>query len=214
MPAEPTDTRAASAKPARRYHSPRRARQAGETRSAILAAAAMLFAQRGWSGATLAAIAAQAETAIETIYAAFGSKVGLLEAAIDVAVVGDEQDIPLAKRPAYAALGIGSSEQRISALARVITDTQRAAPLMRALRQAATNEPALAEQWSARERARRSEVATALSLVTGTPPADTLTDTTWAITSTEVYDKLTQELGWNDRHYQLWLADILKALGP
>ena len=212
MPAEPTGTGGAPAKTARRYQSPRRARQARETRSAILAAAAALFAERGWSRTTLAAVAAQAETAIETIYAGFGSKVGLLEEAIDVTVVGDEQDIPLAQRPAYASLGTGPRQQRISAAARLITDTQRAAPLMRALRQAAADEPALAERWSSYETARRAEVASALALVGGTPPSGTLTDTIWALASTEVYDKLTHELSWTDRHYQQWLADTLETL--
>jgi AcrR family transcriptional regulator len=213
MPAEPTDTGAAPARSARRYQSPRRARQARETRSAILAAAAALFAERGWSRTTLAAVAAQAETAIETIYAGFGSKVGLLEAAIDVAVVGDELPIPLAQRPAYATLGTGPRQQRIAALAKLVTVIlNRTAPLMRALRQAATSEPALTERWSAYETARRDEMARSLTFLAGAPPADTLTATTWVVTSGEVYDKLTQELGWSDPQYELWLADVLETL--
>jgi hypothetical protein len=84
---------------------------------------------------------------------------------------------------------------------------------MRALRQAAaTNEPALTERWSAYEKARRDEMARSLTLLAGAPPADTLTDTIWVVASGEVYDKLTEELGWTDQRYEQWLAGILETL--
>ncbi|MGH9133320.1 MAG: TetR/AcrR family transcriptional regulator, partial [Ilumatobacteraceae bacterium] len=75
--------------PTRRpYRSTRRKQQAARTRSDVLAAAVRLFAEHGWSGSTLAAIAREADVAVETVYGAFGSKKGLLRAAMDVAVVG------------------------------------------------------------------------------------------------------------------------------
>jgi len=64
-----------------------RARQAAETRRTVLSAATRLFIERGWAATTLAAVAAEAGTAVETVYSAFGSKSGLLIAAIDVAIV-------------------------------------------------------------------------------------------------------------------------------
>ncbi|HEX9546484.1 MAG TPA: TetR family transcriptional regulator, partial [Acidimicrobiales bacterium] len=51
-------------RPRRRYHSPRRARQAAETRTAILATASQLFGERGWTRTTLAEIARNAQTAV------------------------------------------------------------------------------------------------------------------------------------------------------
>ena len=73
----------------RRYRSARRERQAGQTRVEILASAAGLFAQNGWTGTTLAAIADQAEVAVETIYTSFKSKKVLLQAAMDFAIAGN-----------------------------------------------------------------------------------------------------------------------------
>jgi AcrR family transcriptional regulator len=60
----------------------------------VLEAAARLFTDRGWAATTLAAVAADAGTAVETVYAGFGSKSGLLTAAIDAAIAGIGSDGP------------------------------------------------------------------------------------------------------------------------
>ena len=52
---------------ARTYNSSRRTRQAAQTRAEVLAAAAELFNTPGWAGTTLAAVAAAAGFAVETI---------------------------------------------------------------------------------------------------------------------------------------------------
>ena len=197
----------------RRYRSPRRARQAAETRAAILVAATRLFGEHGWTGTTMAEVARCAETAVETIYAGFGSKVGLLEAAIDVAIVGDDQDLPLAERPAYG-LAAGTRAERIAVGADLITDTHRAAPLMRALRQAAVDDAQLAQRWSNYESRRRDEHARALRIVAGKPVSETLIDTMWAVASTEIYDKLTLERSWTPPRYRDWITQTLHALLP
>ena len=59
------------------YHSPLRARQAAETRRTIVDAAIKLFGERGWAATTLPLVAAEAGTAVDTIYSAFGTKSGL-----------------------------------------------------------------------------------------------------------------------------------------
>src|SRR5271156_6407204 len=86
------------------YNSPLRTRQAAETRAAVVAAAAEVFGQRGWAGTTLAAIATEAGTAVETLYSSFGSKSRLLVAAIDAAIVGDEDATSLEERAEFVAL--------------------------------------------------------------------------------------------------------------
>src|SRR3954452_19560701 len=99
----------------RTYNSTRRSRQAAQTRAEILTAAIELFTESGWAGTTLAAIAERASVAVETIYSGFGSKKGLLRAAIDVAVVGDSEEVPLAERPESIRLGEGTLEARVRA---------------------------------------------------------------------------------------------------
>ena len=58
----------------RKYDSSRRQAQARETRRLITEAARNLFFDRGYSGATIDAIAQTAGVAAETVYAIFGSK--------------------------------------------------------------------------------------------------------------------------------------------
>src|SRR6185437_12392475 len=60
--------------PRRTYRSPRREQQAAETRSAVISAAAHLFAERGWAATGMRDVAGAAGVSIETVYANFKSK--------------------------------------------------------------------------------------------------------------------------------------------
>ncbi|MCE7002337.1 TetR/AcrR family transcriptional regulator [Kibdelosporangium philippinense] len=64
--------------PTRQYRSPRRAKDAAETRRAILAAATELFATEGYARVTVADIAKRAEVAVPTVYASTGGKADML----------------------------------------------------------------------------------------------------------------------------------------
>ena len=68
----------------RAYHSPLRADQAEQTRRRILESARQLFVERGYAGTTVAAVAADAGVAPETIYLTLGGKRGLLEGVMDI----------------------------------------------------------------------------------------------------------------------------------
>lgn len=83
-------------KPSKRtYNSSRRKEQARLTSRQIVGAARKLFIDRGYSGATIEAIAQEAGVAAETVYAAFGNKRAILSKLIDVSIVGDDESIPL-----------------------------------------------------------------------------------------------------------------------
>src|SRR5712691_6890290 len=71
--------------------SPRRELQARQTRSRIIAAAAGRFLTRGYAGTTMRAVAVDAGVALPTVELAFRTKAGLLKAAIDVAIAGDDE---------------------------------------------------------------------------------------------------------------------------
>jgi AcrR family transcriptional regulator len=62
----------------RSYRSPRRREQADATRRLILRAALELFTQRGFAETSIRAVAERADVSDQTIYKAFGDKVGLL----------------------------------------------------------------------------------------------------------------------------------------
>jgi AcrR family transcriptional regulator len=62
--------------------------RARQTRARIAAAAARLFAHRGYQATPMDAIAAEADVAVQTVYFAFRTKPELLLAAYDQAVLG------------------------------------------------------------------------------------------------------------------------------
>ena len=74
----------------RRYDSPVRRARALETEHRIMDAADALFAERGYVGTSLAAIAERAGINPRTLYKVFDSKVALLSRLVDVAIVGDQ----------------------------------------------------------------------------------------------------------------------------
>src|ERR1700712_2911920 len=76
-----------SVKP-RRYDASRRRAQADRTREAIVAAARGRFLRDGYAATAIAAIAADADASVDTIYKSFGGKAGLLRAMCEDALAG------------------------------------------------------------------------------------------------------------------------------
>jgi AcrR family transcriptional regulator len=203
---------AETAKSVRRsaYHSPLRARQAAATRQAVLVAATRLFIERGWAGTTLASVAAEAGTAVETVYSGFGSKSGLLAAVIDVALIGDDEPVALAERSHYRRLGEGNREQRLDAAALIIALAhERSFGLLRTLQEAAASDSAAKTRWEKFETDRRTEIENGLGLILDGPAGDGLADTVWALTCPEVFGKLVYGRGWSVSRYQRWLVDTV-----
>src|SRR6476620_11263915 len=83
----------------RAYRSSARAASAGATRVAIIEAAARLFVERGYGAVSIDDVAADADVARATVFNAVGGKAALLRAAYDVAIVGDDEPVPLPDRP-------------------------------------------------------------------------------------------------------------------
>ena len=79
---------AGTVNPRRRYHSPLRLGQAEQTRRRILSAARQLFAERGFTATTVAAVARAAGVSPDTIYVSLGGKRGLLEGVLEMAISG------------------------------------------------------------------------------------------------------------------------------
>jgi AcrR family transcriptional regulator len=197
----------------RRYSSGRRARQAAQTRIDVLVAATELFAERGWAGTTVSAIAERAGVAVDTVYSGFGSKTGLLAAAKDLAKVGDTDDVPLFDRPGYAELGTGSREEDLRRSAELIAAVNESTRVLDAVwREAAASDPGLAATLRGREAGRRQDLADGLARVLGRPVDDELLDTIWAMTSPEVFAKLRGERQWSLQRYRDWLTELLDRL--
>jgi AcrR family transcriptional regulator len=193
----------------RRYVSQRRALQSAQTRADIVAAAARRFVERGWKATTVAAVAAAAGVAVDTVYASVGGKAALLAAAKDAAKDTGEA---MFERPEYRQLGEGPRERRLALAARLIAEVnERTAGLDAVWREAAAGDPAIAAQLSEREEGRRADLAYGLTLVLGDRPDDTTLDGLWAITAPDAYAKLTGR-GWSRTGYQEWLAGTMDRL--
>lgn len=210
-------------RPKRSYTSSRRQQQAAETRLSILEAARALFAERGYSSTTIEAIAQAAGVAPETVYAAFGNKVTLLQRLVETTLVGDEEPIPLAERP-FVRAALAETDQ--AALVRHFAADMHAimtrmSPLFAVLNAAAPADAkiaALRAQVLARRREGMGIFVERLgqlgSLRRGAATADPVA-TVWAVSSAEVFHLLTHDLGWSEARYVEWLSDVLaRALLP
>lgn len=192
----------------RRYLSPRRQLQAEQTRAVVIAAAGRVFSQRGWVATNMRDVAREAGVSVETLYAGFESKAGLLNVVLDVAVVGDDEPVAFAARAEAAAMGTGMTlETRARTAARVVTAINtRIYRLDQALRQGAAVEAVLAERLVAGETRRRADVASAATMVAQRAMTDVEVDEIAALSSSAVYDLLVRSSGWGNAAYERWLA--------
>src|SRR3979490_2637865 len=88
----------AKVKPKRAYDASRRRMQARESRRAMLDAGRRLFLEHSYANTTIPMVAAEAGVSVQTVYKAFENKPGLVKALVDVALVGDDEPVPMMER--------------------------------------------------------------------------------------------------------------------
>ncbi|HZT67109.1 MAG TPA: helix-turn-helix domain-containing protein [Acidimicrobiales bacterium] len=190
------------------------------TRTQVLNAATDLFLSQGYVATTMGDIAAAAGVAVQTLYLRFGSKAQLLKECFDVAVVGDDQPIPLAERTWVEQL---KQEPRLNeSLKLLVRNSQaileRAVPLYTSIEQAAAD-PEVAELLIEVKRQKLEMVGVFASMLlskTGYNRRVSLpeaTDLLYAIGSEELYRLLCIERGWSgDRWKQFVLGSLSDLL--
>lgn len=211
---------AKSVKPPRRYDSPHRREQAEQTRREIVAAASLLFLERGYAGTTMATIAADAGVVVETVYRAFDGKAALFRAVVEAALAGsiERSERPVDERPAIATM---IAEPNPARQVELYAATQpgihrRAGPLIRALRDARGLDPELASVWHEMEAWRRrgqgqfAEMLSSRGVLRPGLSAATAGDIVWTLCSLAVHDLLVLERNWSVQRYGEWLAAALK----
>jgi AcrR family transcriptional regulator len=208
----------------RRYDASRRRLRAEEGRERALAAAARLFAERGYAETTLEAIAGEAEMAVATLYAAFQSKRGLLSALIRRLVSGQPGGVPLLETAAARAVIAESDPRRVLALfaADVTRVQERVGPIYQVMKSAARTEPEVADLLVRLQDYRYTNIATLpgrlaeLGALRPGLAVDEAARTIWALASPEVRHMLVTFAGWSVDHYRRWLEETLAAalLGP
>jgi AcrR family transcriptional regulator len=208
-------------KPRRAYNSERRREAALRTRQRILDAAAARFVEHGFAGTTIAAIAADAETAAETVYATFGSKVALLGAVVGAAARGAaDTEILEQEGPARVAAATSQRDQLELFALDISERLARTAPLVRAVAGAASSEPELAALLEGIHEARLRNIRSVPAMLARNGPLrvaqEEAAETIWALASPDLYVLLTGLRGWSRERYAAWLADSLGAVlsGP
>ncbi|HEY5983031.1 MAG TPA: helix-turn-helix domain-containing protein [Anaerolineales bacterium] len=206
--------------PRRRYDSSRRKEQQRQTRLEIAKAARDVFLERGYAGATLEAIAAQAGVAVETLYAAFENKRSLLAFVLDISLAGDDQPIPIIERARPQAVLRDTDQRRqLEAFAADITEIlARGAAVFEVTRIAGKTEPEIGERVEhlLEERLRNMRLMAERVAANGPlhPGIDVsrAAQTIWIVTSPDVYMLTTAYLGWAKEEYRRWLIETLKRL--
>jgi AcrR family transcriptional regulator len=203
----------------RRYHAPSRAAAAAETRDAVVAAAKRTFEARGWSGATMAAIGADAGVSPKTIEALFGTKATLLKATVDYAIRGDAGSTPVRRRPVTTEMEAAPDAATMLNLhaAHLRRANERAAPIAFVVEHAAHSDPRVAELWGEINRNREYGVQWAARTLLAKPATGHLDRRTverifWVALDWGTYRLLTDHAGLDADEYQQWIADYYRRM--
>jgi len=171
----------------RKYHSPTRERQAGQTRERILDAARQMILNKGFADATIEAIAGEAGVAPPTVYAAFGSKRGILQGLMERAAFSSEYGNLVRE-----AMKSDDPATRLRGASAVAPEFIREKERVRYERQAGLVK-LLEEKGALRPE------------VTETTARDIL----WTLTSHDIHHRLVVERKWSSDRYEQWLGDTL-----
>lgn len=195
----------------RPYRSTVREQQALDTRHGIAAAAKELFAEHGFSGTTVAKIAARAGVATPTVYATFGSK-GAIVRALLAQMEQDAGSAHWAERISQES----DPRAKLHAFAMWTTALFSSSKVLILAASGASSDPGMTELRDEGNRHRRNalrEIIGSLvrsdALTTGLSEEHAL-DRAWMLTGVELYLSATDGCGWTDAQYGQWLTELLQ----
>jgi AcrR family transcriptional regulator len=166
---------------------------------------------------TVEAVSELADVPAATVYRLFSSKHGILKALLDVSIVGDHEDVPMAERPQVQSL-LAAKDPR-EQLAGFVTNSAavnaRVAPLYRILVSAAGVDPdaaALLDELTRQRQQGQRLIARSLARTGALRPGlreRDAADILHALMSPELYSLLVVDRGWKADRYERWLAGTL-----
>lgn len=187
------------------------------TRAAVVDAARTLFLERGYAATTIGAISDLSDTPQPTVYRLFSSKLGILQAVLDVSIVGDDEAIAMPDRPQiHALVSDPDPNNTLTGFAALLRELMtRTAPIHRILADAARSDEAAAsllaeiarQRQQGQQRIARS-LARSGALRPGLRERDAA-DIIHALASPEVYNLLVADRGWSGHRYENWLNTTL-----
>jgi AcrR family transcriptional regulator len=214
------DRSGAAVSSGRPYHSPRRQEAANETRRRIRQAARQLFVANGYASTSIRAVAERAGVAEKTVYLAFPTKTDLLKEVVEVAIVGDDQPIPVAERDWWQQMA--AQPDLLQTLERLADGTLaihlRTAEVFEIARGAAAADPQAAALWQTGKEGHQRDCQRLADLLAGHPGVaagldhDDLVTTLYILIGPETYRQVTVELGRTPDQYRAWLLDTLRRL--
>jgi AcrR family transcriptional regulator len=197
---------------ARRYRAPLREDGALRTRLAITKAAKEAFEKQGWSGATMSTIAERAGVSQSTVEALFHTKAVLLRAAVDYAIRGDIDPLPIRGREISNQMeaapdAVSMLELHAGHLRAVHSGS---AHLAFVVEQAAKSDKGVAALWRQMNANRRDGVEWAARTLLGKPGvkhlgAADVEKTFWVALDWGNYRLLTDYAGLSADGYQQWI---------
>ena len=211
-----SDTRRES----RAYRSSRREAQARRTRRRVLDAATAVFLERGFAGATMRVIATRAGVSLPMVELLFGTKGRLLKAAIDVAIVGDDEPVAVLDRSwVQAAVRTDTAHGFLGVVAGVLGSAQeRSAGLVLAAFEAASTDAELAEVAGQLTAQRATTAGWIVDQLARKAPLragctrEEAVDTVWILMDPAVFDRLIRQRRWTLQQYQRWFASSVDRL--
>ena len=200
----------------RPYHAPHRDAIRNQTMRRIRSAAHELFLTQGYATTTLGQVGKQAGVSSRYVQMAFGSKGELLSEVIKVAVVGDDAQVPLARRDSWTAMLAMGGQGTLTAYAALSTEIcHRTAGLLAVAASAAEADAQLAQLRAGALLRRHQDcliiidaLASDGSLTPEYTPAESA-DVFYALSSPETFLVLTRERGWPPARYEEWLGRTL-----
>lgn len=203
----------------RAYRSDLRARQARETRRAVVAAAADLFVRHGYAATTLDAVAEAAGVSRKTVFNAVGGKPVLLKLAWDHTLVGDDEPLSMADRPAVARITATTDPAEALRLwvDLVVDVAERTVELSAVLIAAADTDAdaaALLEQAATERWAGARAFATHLGAIGGLREGlsvEAAADLLWTLNDGAAYHRLVLDRGWPAAAFAEWLVRVARA---
>jgi AcrR family transcriptional regulator len=204
-----------------------RQKRAGEamrqrSRERLVVGAAEVFAEQGYAGTTVNAIAERAGVSLQTLYTAWGSKRRLLRAYVEYTMTGsptaitDGTWVPQLQSLLDPA-SLSDPQVRMRRIAKIFRDVaERMGLAWRLVRDGAAVDPGVAEDHAELERLRRRTMAGLLDGIDegSLRPGMTLEsaiDTMLVIASPCAYETLVHQGGYSMDQLERWVGDTLVA---
>ena len=165
--------------------------------------------ERGWAGATIGAIADLAGVATPTVYAAFGNKLGIVEA-MRITMLRESKIPELMQQME----GEPDPARRLALWAKLIRQQMESSyDVISIHRQAARADERFAADYRKVLDNRAGNFASVIDNLRDHLAKDldarAATDILWALPNEELWRELVEERGWSANRYELWLASTL-----